>query len=141
MKTIGKWLYRLLYAIDNKLGYVKEYSYETAPYCGHYHNGHSGMLTHSHYHEGMGSAVHRNPIFNCGVKDNGTGWWNWAVHPESKGAWVKWTTYRGKGIAIQWHLVGFVGFNKAFTNRWFVYTGAVCHILGIRFAQSVITSN
>ena len=49
-----KRMYALGYYLDAKLGYLKEYDYETAPYCGHHYNGHRGKFTASGYHEGDG---------------------------------------------------------------------------------------
>ena len=49
-------IYNLFYYADNKLGYIKSYDYETAPYCGHHYNGHKGKFTASGYHEGDGIA-------------------------------------------------------------------------------------
>lgn len=54
MKTLYEHLLALAVWFDRKIGRYKEYSYETAPYCGHYYNGHEGWLTGSHYHEGDG---------------------------------------------------------------------------------------
>ena len=47
-------IYNLCFYIDNKLGYIESYDYETAPYCGHHYDGHKGKLTASDYHEGNG---------------------------------------------------------------------------------------
>lgn len=47
-------IYNLCFYIDNKLGYIESYDYETAPYCGHHYDGHKGKLTASDYHEGDG---------------------------------------------------------------------------------------
>jgi len=47
-------IYNLFYYLDNRLGYIKSYDYETAPYCGHHYNGHRGKFTASGYHEGDG---------------------------------------------------------------------------------------
>ena len=47
-------LYNLFYYLDNRLDYIKNYDYETAPYCGHHYDGHKGRFTASDYHEGDG---------------------------------------------------------------------------------------
>jgi len=52
-KILGS-IYSLCYYADNKLGYIKSYDYETAPYCGHHYDGHKGKFTASDYHEGDG---------------------------------------------------------------------------------------
>lgn len=51
--TISK-IIDLAYSIDKSMGWDKDFSYETLPYCGHHHSGHNGRLTKSHYHEGDG---------------------------------------------------------------------------------------
>lgn len=61
--------YNTLYTIDERMGWVREWNYETAPYCGHYHNGHDGKLTESSYHEGMGEARTRGTWLAAGVHD------------------------------------------------------------------------
>lgn len=64
MKTsIFSSVYNLAEFIDQKLGWYEEFEYETAPYCGHHHNGHSGKLTESYYHEGMGGKSVGNDWF------------------------------------------------------------------------------
>ncbi len=42
------------YRIDKKRGVLKNYEYETAPYCGHHYSGTKGVLYNSDYHEGDG---------------------------------------------------------------------------------------
>jgi hypothetical protein len=54
--ALAKFIYSLLYFIDSKLQKLSDYSYETAPYCGHHYNGHKGYFTQSSYHEGMGGC-------------------------------------------------------------------------------------
>ena len=49
-----KSIYQLFHCLDNKLGLIESYDYETAPYCGHHYNGHKGKFTASSYHEGDG---------------------------------------------------------------------------------------
>lgn len=44
----------IAFAIDKWMGWITEFDYETAPYCGHHYNGHAGKLTSSDYHEGDG---------------------------------------------------------------------------------------
>lgn len=53
---LAESIYNLLYYIDKKLSNVNDYSYETAPYCGHHFSGHRGYFTDSSYHEGMGGC-------------------------------------------------------------------------------------
>jgi hypothetical protein len=54
--ALAKFIYSLLYFIDSKLQKLSDYSYETAPYCGHHYNGHKGYFSQSSYHEGMGGC-------------------------------------------------------------------------------------
>ena len=43
------------YKLDNMRGKLSTYDYETAPYCGHHHNGTKGSLYNAGYYEGEGS--------------------------------------------------------------------------------------
>jgi len=55
--AIAKSIYSVLFFLDEKLfKKVSEYSYETAPYCGHHFSGHNGRFTKSSYHESMGGC-------------------------------------------------------------------------------------
>lgn len=51
---LGKLSYSLFLWLDRK--YIETYGYETAPYCGHYYNGHTGKYTRADYHEGDGTS-------------------------------------------------------------------------------------
>lgn len=53
---LARAIYDFLYYLDEKKGKIEEYSYETAPYCGHHFSGHRGHFTNSSYHEGMGGC-------------------------------------------------------------------------------------
>jgi hypothetical protein len=53
---LAESIYNILFFIDERLGKVKDYGYETAPYCGHHYSGHRGYFTNSSYHEGMGGC-------------------------------------------------------------------------------------
>lgn len=66
-------IYNALYAIDTKLGKVKPYDYEDAPYCGHHKSGHKGKLTESSYHEGEGGGFHSNYLFSVSVDSDRVG--------------------------------------------------------------------
>jgi hypothetical protein len=52
----AKICYSALIFIDKKTGKHSEYSYETAPYCGHHFSGHKGFFTNSQYNEGIGGC-------------------------------------------------------------------------------------
>jgi hypothetical protein len=58
--NIAKAIYNTAIAIDRKLGTGNEYSYETAPYCGHYYSGFRGKLVSEHFNEGMGGGQTRS---------------------------------------------------------------------------------
>ncbi len=53
---MARAIYDLLYFLDDKMGKISEYGYETAPYCGHHFSGHNGYFTNSDYLEGMGGC-------------------------------------------------------------------------------------
>lgn len=54
MNKILSFIYDCFYYLDEKLGYLETYRGESAPYCGHSYNGHSGKFTGSGYAEGDG---------------------------------------------------------------------------------------
>lgn len=56
MKTFAKLIYRLFIWLDRITGNYESYAYETAPYCGHAHDGHEGYFTKSHFHESDGGG-------------------------------------------------------------------------------------
>lgn len=60
MKTvfefIAKHVYLFFVWLDRRTGRYESYSYETAPYCGHAHDGHDGYFTRSHFHESDGGG-------------------------------------------------------------------------------------
>ena len=56
MQTILRSIYNLVFYLDKKLKYVSEYRGESAPYCGHSYNGHTGKFTGSSYSEGDGEC-------------------------------------------------------------------------------------
>lgn len=56
MSTIAKVLYLFFIWLDKVTGNYESYSYETAPYCGHAHDGHDGFFTRSHFHESDGGG-------------------------------------------------------------------------------------
>lgn len=69
---LGKLFYNLFLLADKK--HIEKYSYETAPYCGHYYNGHNGKYTQGSYHESCGGEY--NKVFTwfvlCGCdSENG----------------------------------------------------------------------
>jgi hypothetical protein len=70
-------LYRAIYAIDNALGNVTPYAYETAPFCGHHYSGHEGRLTTGNYHEGIGGCQHKNRLFVVGICSEEGPFFNW----------------------------------------------------------------
>ena len=55
--NFSRAIYDFLYYLDEKMNTIEEYSYETAPYCGHHFDGHRGRYTSSDYHEGMGGCM------------------------------------------------------------------------------------
>ena len=69
--AIIRRIYLFLEWIDIKCGTYKEWDYESAPYCGHYHNGHTGTLTESGYLEGSGGRGHSNFFFALGESSDG----------------------------------------------------------------------
>lgn len=42
---------------------------------------------------------------------------------------------------VWWCYCGFIGFNKSYTNNWFVWTGMVLHIFGLRFDRGVSSNS
>lgn len=71
-KFIGKVLYEGFYALQEKLGWVKHYSGETAPYCGHGYWGHNGYFTQGRYDEvgGYSETVILRWLFYAGHHDD-----------------------------------------------------------------------
>jgi hypothetical protein len=53
---LAEAIYNFIYFLDERLDRIEDYSYETAPYCGHHFSGHRGYFTNSDYHEGMGGC-------------------------------------------------------------------------------------
>jgi hypothetical protein len=56
MRHIAKIIYLFFIWLDKATGCYERYSYETAPYCGHAHDGHNGAFTRSHFHESDGGG-------------------------------------------------------------------------------------
>jgi hypothetical protein len=56
---------------DKVQGCFNEYSGEHGPYCGLHYNGHEGVLTKSHYHEGDGEKIGRLTLFGKVVIEAG----------------------------------------------------------------------
>lgn len=63
MKTIIEFIARVIYTflvwLDKRTGQYDRFDYETAPYCGHHHCGHTGYFTESHFHESDGGGETR----------------------------------------------------------------------------------
>lgn len=78
MKKIAKLIYNFFYWLDVKFGYVEDYSYETAPYCGHHFNGHKGKFTESSFHEGMGGCNLKTKNIFLKISCCSEEGWSWA---------------------------------------------------------------
>lgn len=53
---LAKSIYLFLVWLDRKIGKYEGFRGETAPYCGHGYNGHTGYFTQSSFHEGDGGG-------------------------------------------------------------------------------------
>lgn len=136
---IAKNIYKLMYWIDTKRNKISHYSYETAPYCGHYYNGHNGWLTSSHYHEGMGGEIGQIGWFKFMSDSEAPSEWSILVQPPKPV--VIWTT-----VIIPKPLVvreitfhGFIAFCPSYGKRFWSINKArtVFHILGCRFERRI----
>lgn len=98
-KRICKFIYGLFYWLDRKN--IQEYNYETAPYCGHHYNGHTGRFTSSDYHEGDGG---KEVKFGVLFKITHNTWDGWHWYPPCLSMQTTWY-YNGEqmGKSNQYH--------------------------------------
>lgn len=64
------------YRIDKKRGVLKNYEYETAPYCGHHRSGTDGVLYSSSYAEGDGGESAHILGFRFTKSTDDEYWWS-----------------------------------------------------------------
>lgn len=134
--------YDIVYRLDKKN--IEEYSYETAPYCGHHYSGHSGKYTESRYHEGMGAKSARLGILWVSRNTEETDWDYRFIVLKNPICVYKKLISKNAYEVIRLH--GFIGYRRfGFKNKWFTsfkpfappITGA-WHFLGFRFTKSII---
>lgn len=139
---ICKSIYNILYKMDD----VNKFSYETAPYCGHHHEGHTGKRTRSHYNEGMG-ACHANIGWLSVSKSSESNDWDIFIGKSQDAKIVRHKVigYSKSVVVIECiYFDGFIGFHNGFINRWFdgikPFKGgkAAWHFLGLRFRRGII---
>lgn len=147
MKTIikffAKCIYLFLVWLDQKMGNYQYYKGETAPYCGHGYDGHTGIFTHSHYHESDGGGSSKGWITR-----NIIGVWYSNVDGDDYGfsfplrVWLRWFYYEVK----RWfkHLVIKIDYplgkktlyihTVVFRNRhYYTKTTSVLHIIRLKY--------
>lgn len=138
--TICKSIYDSLYKMDN----VKTYNYETAPYCGHHFDGHTGRFTQSSYHEGMGykqAKIGWLTVYKNSEEKDWDFYFNVLKHPII----IRHKVVHKKPLLIECvYYEGFVGLNSGFRNRWFFGLlpfrdgKIVWHFFGFRFRKGII---
>ncbi len=130
---IARSVYSFLYWVDRKFYSIEDYSYETAPYCGHHYSGHNGHFTNSRYHEGDGQAQSSIRILGWDViSTNHTdeGWsicWQKKIYTTAKNGQECTPVYKC------WTYHGNILFRKGFKNRLLFMNRQCVQFLGFRF--------
>lgn len=131
---LARSLYAILYWMDRKFYSIKDYSYETAPYCGHHFSGHKGHFTNSRYHEGDGEAWAKVRLFGwdfISVNHTDEGWslhWEKMLYDTAKNGQKVTPVYK------HWSYHGNILFRKGFKNRLLFVNSQCVHFLGFRFS-------
>lgn len=93
MKRITRIIYQLLYNLgywlDTQINVIEEWDYESAPYCGHYHNGHRGYFTESTYHEGDGGQSVFVLLLGFHLFSDGEVFWTCPIAQRFKEAYIE----------------------------------------------------
>jgi len=148
MKKLAQLIYTIFYWIDTKFNLIEEYSYETAPYCGHHYSGHTGKFTRSEYQEGMGGCRlnTENPFFK-GITQCSESGWHWYICWKfyTRLAYDHTTTgIKCTPVYLSWYYHGNILLRKTrFVDKWWSVdkNKDARHILGFRFTRSLRVGN